>query len=88
MCFTHFRSSVKGCKIRMLKELDTHRIFIILKFLRHAMTTACNSHDNGLCKQIKHPTPNINVGCWNHLPYGLFKIFLFDAHLFNHFQHN
>ena len=30
---------------------------------------------NGLCKRIKHLTFSINVGCWNHLPYGLFKIF-------------
>ena len=31
----------------MLKELDIRKIFTILKFLRCAITTTCNSHDNG-----------------------------------------
>ena len=29
----------------MLKELDIHKIFTILKFLRRAISTTCNSHD-------------------------------------------
>ena len=31
----------------MLKELDIHKIFTILKFVRHAITTICNSYDKG-----------------------------------------
>ena len=31
----------------MLKELDIHKIFTILKFLRRPITTTCNSLDKG-----------------------------------------
>ena len=31
----------------MPKELDIHKIFTILKFVKHAITTTCNSHDKG-----------------------------------------
>ena len=32
----------------LLKEVDIHKIFTILKFLRCVITTASNSHDKGL----------------------------------------
>ena len=72
MCLTCFCSPIKGCETIMLRELDIHKVFSILKFLKHVMTTTCNLHKD-LSKRIKHPISNINVGCSNNLPYGSFS---------------